>query len=224
MKVCSKCKIKKLFLDFNKKSSSSDGRSSQCRDCIKNGRYKYKESKRKSDKKYYEANKDKFAEAHKQWTKKNPEKMNAYREKWAANNPDKQKESKLKWDRANKDRKNKTNKLRSKYRYHTDEKYKLVKIMRAMFYRVIFEAKFKKTSKMKDIVNYSANDLRIHIENKFIDGMRWNNHGDWHIDHIKPIAQFLKEGITDPVIINALDNLQPLWAKDNMSKGDKYVS
>ena len=35
---------------------------------------------------------------------------------------------------------------------------------------------------------------------------------------IKPIKAFLDEGITDLVVINALDNLQPLWAEDNRRK------
>jgi len=60
------------------------------------------------------------------------------------------------------------------------------------------------------------------IENKFLPGMFWSNHGKWHIDHIKPVSVFVKEGITDPKIICALDNLQPLWAKDNLRKGVKY--
>ena len=60
------------------------------------------------------------------------------------------------------------------------------------------------------------------IENKFLPGMFWSNHGKWHIDHIKPVSAFVKERITDPKIICALDNLQPLWAKDNLRKGVKY--
>lgn len=48
--------------------------------------------------------------------------------------------------------------------------------------------------------------------------MSWDNRGEWHIDHIVPVAVMVRDGITDPAIINALTNLQPLWAKDNLAK------
>ena len=53
--------------------------------------------------------------------------------------------------------------------------------------------------------------------------MSFANYGTWHIDHIKPIVQFAREGITDPKIINALSNLQPLWAEENLRKNAKYI-
>ena len=67
-------------------------------------------------------------------------------------------------------------------------------------------------------------DFVSSMEAKFKPGMKWDNHGrkGWHIDHIKPVKAFLDEGITDPAIINALDNLQPLWAHENLSKGARY--
>jgi hypothetical protein len=50
--------------------------------------------------------------------------------------------------------------------------------------------------------------------------MSWSNYGRWHIDHKKPISKF-KDG-SNISVINALSNLQPLWAKDNLSKGNKF--
>ena len=52
--------------------------------------------------------------------------------------------------------------------------------------------------------------------------MTWENRGDWHIDHIKPMSLLIKEGVTCLRIINALSNLTPLWAHDNRSKGASY--
>ena len=72
------------------------------------------------------------------------------------------------------------------------------------------------------VVGYTRNQLRAHIQSRFSEGMSWDNYGEWHIDHIKPIKAFIDEGVTDPAIINSLDNLQPLWASDNISKGAKY--
>tara|TARA_R110001632_G_C11239674_1_gene407566 strand:+ start:241 stop:825 length:585 start_codon:yes stop_codon:yes gene_type:complete len=69
---------------------------------------------------------------------------------------------------------------------------------------------------------YTIGHLREHLQSLFVKGMSWDNKAEWHIDHIKPVSLFIEEGITDPAIINALSNLQPLWAKDNLSKGAKY--
>ena len=79
-----------------------------------------------------------------------------------------------------------------------------------------------KVSKVFDLVGYTSEDLKAHIESLFEDGMTWDNHGEWHIDHIKPVAKFKAEGITDLSIINALSNLQPLRAADNLSKGARF--
>jgi hypothetical protein len=58
--------------------------------------------------------------------------------------------------------------------------------------------------------------LKTHIESLFTEGMSWDNHGKWHIDHIKPVVSFDKD--IHPSVVNALSNLQPLWAKDNRNK------
>lgn len=74
-----------------------------------------------------------------------------------------------------------------------------------------------------EIVNgYTVKQLKSHIESQFKDGMSWENRSEWHVDHIKPVSLFIKEGVTDPAVINALSNLQPLWATENQSKSSKY--
>ena len=69
------------------------------------------------------------------------------------------------------------------------------------------------------IIGYTRGEFIDHIQSLFKDGMCWANRGEWHIDHIKPVSAFIKEGVTDPKIVNALSNLQPLWAEDNIRKG-----
>ena len=80
----------------------------------------------------------------------------------------------------------------------------------------------KNGSRTEKLLGYSRFALVSRIEFQFKDGMSWENYGEWHIDHKKPISRFLAQGITEPKIINALSNLQPLWAKDNLSKGDRF--
>lgn len=66
-------------------------------------------------------------------------------------------------------------------------------------------------------------ELMNHLESKFQKGMSWNNYGEWHIDHIIPESSFNYTSCTDKdfLICWSLDNLQPLWAKDNLQKGAK---
>lgn len=77
-----------------------------------------------------------------------------------------------------------------------------------------------KQFKSSEIVGYTCDQLREHITTH----PNWNNvkNSEWHIDHMFPIKAFLDHGIHDVKLINSLDNLRPLSAKDNLSKNDKY--
>lgn len=89
---------------------------------------------------------------------------------------------------------------------------------RDMLKRVLSITNNKKTTKTEVAIGYSFTDLKNHIQSQFKDGMSWENWGEWHIDHIYPVASMVKDGITDPAKINALSNLRPLWAYENMSR------
>lgn len=66
-------------------------------------------------------------------------------------------------------------------------------------------------------------ELVVKLEALFAPGMTWANHGtDWHIDHIKPLALFDLTIRSEFLQACHFSNLQPLWAFENMSKGDKY--
>jgi 5-methylcytosine-specific restriction endonuclease McrA len=57
------------------------------------------------------------------------------------------------------------------------------------------------------------------MQSKFKPGMSWDNYGQWHIDHIIPLDHFDIE--TEDHIVSNLNNLQPLWSKDNIKKSNK---
>jgi hypothetical protein len=64
-------------------------------------------------------------------------------------------------------------------------------------------------------------ELMRHLESKFQPGMSWQNMGEWHVDHIRPLASF---DLTDILHCKAachFTNLQPLWGPDNLAKGSK---
>ena len=76
----------------------------------------------------------------------------------------------------------------------------------------------------ESLVGYSKEELKSHLEKLFTEGMTWKNHGDWHIDHVKPKSLFniTSNDCQEFKMCWRLENLQPLWAKDNLSKGVKY--
>jgi hypothetical protein len=75
------------------------------------------------------------------------------------------------------------------------------------------------------LVGYTVHDLMVHLERQFAKGMSWSNMGAWHIDHRVPRAAFNYTCAEDEAFKQcwALTNLQPLWARDNLSKGDRLT-
>lgn len=53
--------------------------------------------------------------------------------------------------------------------------------------------------------------------------MNWGNHGleGWHIDHIIPCNAFDLSDESQQKKCFHFSNLQPLWAFENLSKGDR---
>jgi len=78
-----------------------------------------------------------------------------------------------------------------------------------------------KTHRTFDILGYTPTQLMRHLESQFVEGMSWDNTDEWHIDHIRPASSFTFTSMDDPEFKAcwALDNLQPLWGPDNLSKG-----
>lgn len=73
-----------------------------------------------------------------------------------------------------------------------------------------------------DALGCSISELMAHMERQFQTGMSWANHGDWHIDHKRPLASF---DLTDAAQYGQAchySNLQPLWGRENQSKGSRY--
>ena len=83
----------------------------------------------------------------------------------------------------------------------------------------------RKNSRTMRYVDMTPDELMDYLEERFTEGMSRHNYGEWHIDHIRPKASF---DFTGPDMEEQLHiawhytNLQPLWARDNLSKGTKY--
>jgi len=75
----------------------------------------------------------------------------------------------------------------------------------------------------ESFVDYTVEELKKHLEKRFLPGMSWKNRNLWHIDHKIPIAVFNFEKPEDIDFKKcwALKNIRPLWAIENTKKGAK---
>lgn len=76
-------------------------------------------------------------------------------------------------------------------------------------------------------VDWTVDELKMHLESLFQPGMTWENYGrgGWHIDHRIPDSWFDYSSIKDEGFKKswALENLQPMWEKENCSKSNRFV-
>jgi hypothetical protein len=84
-------------------------------------------------------------------------------------------------------------------------------------------AKTNKCYKTMELLGCTIDHVRQHLEAQFTEGMTWDNHGEWHIDHIRPCASFDLTDAEQQLECFNYTNLQPLWAKDNLAKGAKTL-
>jgi hypothetical protein len=97
---------------------------------------------------------------------------------------------------------------------------RLKAIMRTHLWKSLRGAKFYRH--WEELVGYSIDSLKKHIEKQFKPGMSWDNRGtEWEIDHKVPIAvfNFEKPEDIDFKLCWSLSNLQPLWTTENRRKG-----
>jgi hypothetical protein len=107
---------------------------------------------------------------------------------------------------------------------NTDPIYKLKSNMRSRLKLALRRQRAGKTVSTSSGIGCDWDYLLKYIESKFQPGMTWENWGryGWHMDHIRPIDSF---DLSDPLQVEACfhyTNLQPLWAKENLSKSNKY--
>lgn len=79
-----------------------------------------------------------------------------------------------------------------------------------------------KTGSAVKLLGCSIDYLKQHLEAQFEKGMSWDNYGQWHIDHIKPLSLFDLTDVQQLKEACCYTNLQPLWAIDNIKKGNTY--
>jgi len=188
-----------------------------------------REQKRLAQARYRANNPDKVAAARRADYAANPEKAKASSAKWRAANPEKVKRSLDAYSANNRekrlaykreyDARPETRAKRSAYMknlYDTDPNYRLASVLRCRL-RMALKNKAKVGSAIT-LLGCTTAEAWDHLESLFTEGMTRENHGEWHIDHIRSLASF---DLTDPDQLAAAchyTNLQPLWAADNIRK------
>ena len=107
--------------------------------------------------------------------------------------------------------------------YQNNIQARIAKNLRARLYMAVRKQGGKKAATTMELVGTDWSTFSVWIQNKFQEGMTWNNYGLWHIDHIKPCARF---DLTQPEQQKACfhyTNLQPLWETENIKKGAKII-
>ena len=201
-KICNCCKIEKAIDKYSNNKRFKDNKNITCKEC--NGARSLK---------YYYDNKESVELKRKEYVK--TEEYKIYRQKYLKENREEINRVKKLYKLNNREKV-----LQDKREYYQRKKndpiFALTKRLRQGIYRSIRGVKLRSSL---DILGCTEEKFKIHIENQFTDDMSWDRLNEIHIDHIIPISS--AETLEDVYRLNHYTNLQPLWAKDNLSKYNK---
>lgn len=206
-KQCTKCNIFRHIDEYYKNKRGN--LHPWCKDC-------YKE--------YYKNNTPKIKKYQEEWAKLNKKSRSKYRKKRYQENKEKLTLSSKQYQE---DHKEEYKEYAKHYQKKRHKENPTIRISHNISVLMRQSLKGKKNNKhWESIIGYTIKDLMTHLESKFQKDMVWKNYGKWHIDHIIPISLWEFETYTDREFKQcwALANLQPLWALDNIKKGNKIIN
>ena len=176
---------------------------------------KVKTSKRKS----YLKNRVAILLQHKTWSIKNKEHKARKDREYQELNKEKIALNKRQYYLKNREHLIKVNNDRTTLRRQTDVLFNLKSKLRTQIAVNLIARKYKKSKSTEDLLGAKVEVVKVHIESLFKPGMTWENHGiyGWHIDHKIPLASAKNQ--EDVYGLFHYENLQPLWANENLSKG-----
>lgn len=195
MKTCSKCNLPKEEKEFYKNKNFKDGLQYDCKLCHQ-----------QEGKENYLLNAQKIITRTNKYRKEHLCNYRKYVKNWELNNSEKHK-SRVK--------------IRDAKNNHT-EKGRLNNTMSVYIAKSLHGTKAGK--RWEDLVGYTVDQLKRHLEKLFKEGMSWDNYGKvWEIDHKIPVAVFNyeKPEHLDFKLCWDIKNLQPLECSKNRSKQDK---
>jgi hypothetical protein len=173
------------------------------------------------------------------WRKRNPEKQKSLTAKWQRENSDRRAATNAKWEQRNPgrraklaaawrarniDRARKIGRVANAKRRATVSGRLNVRVGNAVRASLNGSKGWRPTF---DLLPYTIEELKTHIERQFTQGMTWERFmaGEIHIDHIRPLAIFDFQSTDSSSFLQAwaITNLRPLWAQENLKKGAKAM-
>jgi len=191
-----------------------------------------KEKRKEWDTRYREKHLEDVRKRSRGWAakerKENPE---AAREAWGKSNAKRYRDNKEKVVLANKASAEKrrardpegyreARRLRQHNLRKTSLNYRISQNLRSRLYSALRGYERGKVSAVRHL-GCTVPELRARIEAMFEPGMRWDNYGEWHIDHVLPFGGFDLTVESNVEMLCHYSNLQPLWAEENLKKGAK---
>jgi hypothetical protein len=225
MKLCTKCGVVKPRSEFHKCKAKKGGLHHSCKSCVSryNAEYYSKNVNKLAEykKKYNEENVEYIKEMNKNWRLENKEYIKKKGSVYRQNNQEKLLERNRKYRIENRDKVNKYDREYRMRRNAIDINYKLRNTLRSRL-NIAIRNNQKVGSAVYDL-GCTVEHLKTHLEDLFLPGMSWKNYGKegWHIDHIIPLCHFCLADEEQFKEACHYTNLQPLWAKDNLAKGNR---
>jgi hypothetical protein len=231
-KICSKCKIFKLFSEFHIRKNNNKTTKLYYRSSCKQCEFLAKKI-------YIENNKEKVINGRSLYYKNNKEKENNKYKIYYLSHRDERLTYSKKYFSINKEKINiKRNENRIK-REKIDPSLKLKHNISSMIrYGLRRENISKNGLSCFDYLSYSFYELKTHIENLFEPWMTWENLGKydpktwddndpatwkWQLDHIIPHSNFKYQSMEEESFKKcwSLENLRPYSAKQNIKDGNR---
>jgi hypothetical protein len=253
-RICPQCK-KTIYYKRRGTFLMAIRKNSTCKPCSYERRKKPIKEKKIKDEKYYQNLIEKRITYKKKWREENKEVLKIKSKKWREENKEVLKIKSKKWREENKETISKKSKISyqnnkekrkeqvKKYRESPKGKEVIRKrsllpknklnnnISKSIGQSINLFSRNKNLRKSgrhwENITGYTIEQLMIHLEKQFTQGMNWDNYGKggWELEHIIPVSFFDFSYIEDIEFKYcwSLNNLQPLWRKDNLEKGDKIT-
>ena len=223
MKTCSKCKKEKEVGDFYKNKRNVDGLQIWCRGCKKDYILKNKEKIAAYCKEYRSNHKEQMAQYKKEFRERNKEKLVVYMKDYQIKNRDHIVTKKKEYRLNNKEHLATKRNVYVKNRIKTDIQFRLSYLLRSRLCKAV-KSNQKSGSAIQDL-GCTIPELKSHLEGQFQDGMTWKNHSrvGWHIDHKIPLDFYDLTNREQFLLAVHYTNLQPMWAIENLKKGNKII-
>ena len=68
--------------------------------------------------------------------------------------------------------------------------YQIIDNLTRRINNILKKLKINRELKYRDFIGCKPSELKIHLQNQFIDDMSYDNYPEWEIDHIIPIDSF----------------------------------